>query len=274
MTYQRIRPCSALADRVEYFGIQVSDDLSDAVTQVLPTNQHDLLIHFADPFVHHEDSTADIEPIAHLCGLRTQPYTVSATGKTGIIICSFFPWAVFELTGVPMHNFTDSTIEAREVFPGISKVIDQMFDCLDQEEQVRLLEQYLANLIQQPNRLVRQAALLLTHSNSIAQVSEQLGLSKRQLDRRFKDAVGLTLKNFARVNRFQQTLGYRLTKLPAATIAASCGFHDQAHMNRELKLMGGSTPGKILSQPDSTPLLSHFNAPMRQMSRFYNTLYL
>ena len=275
MTYKRIKPKPALSDLVEYFGIQTSNELSDSVTHVLPTNQHDLLIHFADPFFHHEESAIVTEPFAHLCGQRTRPYKVSASGRTGIVICSFYPWAVYELTGEPMGRFTNATVEAREVFPGIDQVIDKMFCLPNHDAQIELLQTYLISLLKAPNLFVRQTCQLLqTNLAPIGDLANELGLSKRHLDRRFLDAVGLTPKTFSRVNRFQRSLGFRLSKQPAATIAAHCGYHDQAHMNRELKILGGNTAGRILNQTDSTPLLSQFNAPMANASRFYNTLYL
>lgn len=278
MTYQRIKPRPELENLVEFFGVQISHEISPAVTKVLPTNHHDLLIHFADPFVHHLGEHTTIEPTAHLCGLRSEPYEVSASGKTGIIVCSFFPWAVHELTGFPMNSLSNATVEARHVFAGIDQIIQSMFSCHDHFEQVRLLENYLIRLtnLRAPDQFLRRASTLMLNnpSETALQLAEELGKSKRQLDRRFLEGVGLTPKTFARVIRFQQALEYRLKPLPAATVAVNCGFHDQAHMNRELKQLGGNTPGKLLTQRDSTPLLTQFNAPLPRVSRFYNTLYL
>lgn len=275
MTYKRINPTPALSDLVEYFGIQVSDELSDAVTRVLPTNQHDLLIHFADPFKHHDADSVTTEPIAHLCGQRTKPYTVSASGQTGIVVCSFFPWAVSELSSVSMSYITDTTVEAQEIFNGIQPVIERILCSESHEAKIKLLEDYLLSLLKKPDLLIRRGTELLRHQNlNIRELSDSLGISKRQLDRRFMAATGLTPKTFARVTRFQQALSFRHHHLSPANIATHCGYYDQAHMNRDIKLMGGKTPKQILNQSDSTPLLSRFNAPNLNVSRFYNTLYL
>lgn len=276
MSYHRIAPHPALADLVEYFGIQESTEQSSAVTQVLPTNQLDLLIHFGDLFLRHSDSGEQVEPRAHLCGQRTRPFTVSASGNTGILMCSFYPWAVYELTGVPVDQLTNDTVPAEDIFPGIAPVIREILAAQDLLGRVTILENYLLNLPRTKSGLVRAAAetLKYTTDKPIHQVAASLGLSKRQLDRKFVAAVGISPKAFARVIRFQRALGYRHSQTSAANIAAQCGYFDQAHMHRELKALGGKTPGKLLKQNDSTPLLSRFNVYRPSVSRFYNTLYL
>ncbi len=276
MSYHRIAPHPALADLVEYFGIQESKEQSSAVTQVLPTNQLDLLIHFGDLFLRHGETGQQVEPRAHLCGQRTQPFTVSASGDTGILMCSFFPWAVYELTGVPVDQLTNDTVPAEDIFPGIGPVLREILEADDLFARVKLLETYLLSLPRTKSSLVRAAAETLksTTDKPIHQVAASLGLSKRQLDRKFISAVGISPKSFARVIRFQRALGYRHTKASAANIAIQCGYFDQAHMHRELKALGGQTPGKLLKHNDSTPLLSRFNVYRPSVSRFYNTLYL
>ena len=61
-----------------------------------------------------------------------------------------------------------------------------------------------------------------------------LGVSERQLRRRFADAVGYGPKTLARVLRFQRFLA--LGRRPAATWRAwrcGAGYADQAHLTRE-----------------------------------------
>lgn len=276
MSYRRFLPHPALAHLVEYFGIQQSEDQTDAVTEVLPTTHHDLLIHFADPFLHHQDDQLEREPTAYICGQRTQPYKVSAAGKTGIVICSFYPWAISELTGTSLGCSSNQTVDAIDVFPKIRCVLDRVLSGSDARARIRPLESYLLSQLKHANCFARQSAgfILNNPHASMNQIAKHFGVSKRHLDRQFINAVGLSPKMFSRILKFQTALSYRQTATSAASIAAACGYYDQAHMHRELKRLGGHTPGQLFDKTDSTPLLSQFNLRPPHMSRFYNTLYL
>lgn len=71
-----------------------------------------------------------------------------------------------------------------------------------------------------------------------------LGLSRRQVERRFLDAVGVSPKTYARIrrwNRAQRLLRTQPT-LPLASIALDSGYADQSHMNRDFQRLLGESP--------------------------------
>jgi AraC-like DNA-binding protein len=80
-----------------------------------------------------------------------------------------------------------------------------------------------------------------------------VGLSERQLRRRFENQVGLGVKHYARMIRFQHFLdAIRRNKrqlgaaLPGwAALGCDHGFSDQAHLIREIKAFAGLTPAQL-----------------------------
>ena len=74
----------------------------------------------------------------------------------------------------------------------------------------------------------------------------ELGISERQLRRRFVSAVGYGPKMFQRIMRVQHCLAtlqsQREHRADLATLAMELGFVDQAHMTRELRHFTGRTP--------------------------------
>jgi AraC-like DNA-binding protein len=83
----------------------------------------------------------------------------------------------------------------------------------------------------------------------IQQLSEWIGLSSRQLQRRFISAVGYGPKLFQSVLRFQRLLNLtestdRLGNL--AQFSADAGYADQAHMTREVQRFSGCPPRALL----------------------------
>ena len=80
-------------------------------------------------------------------------------------------------------------------------------------------------------------------------VSERLGLSDRQLLRRFRVAVGYGPKTLDRVLRFQRFLAragaVATDDESLARLALELGYSDQAHLTRECVRLSGLTPGRL-----------------------------
>src|SRR5690606_36153643 len=82
-------------------------------------------------------------------------------------------------------------------------------------------------------------------------LSERLGYSPRQVERRFKEGVGLSPMALWRVLRFQ-----RFLRLSAASPGASLtdlalggGYSDQSHLIRDFKAIAGSPPSTFFREP-------------------------
>lgn len=86
-----------------------------------------------------------------------------------------------------------------------------------------------------PDELIRAAAQAIELGEPIAAVAANLGLSPRQLQRRFRAAVGLSPKVWQRIRR-QRLAWINHVTGEAATLteaAHSAGFADSAHFSRE-----------------------------------------
>ena len=86
-------------------------------------------------------------------------------------------------------------------------------------------------------------------------------MSARQIERVFRERVGLSPKVFLRIVRFQEVLGglrFEATDRgrPWAEIAARHGFYDQAHFIRDFKLFVGESPGAWSITPESLAAVS------------------
>lgn len=80
---------------------------------------------------------------------------------------------------------------------------------------------------------------------AIGALAEAAALSPRQLQRRFRRAVGLTAKELARIRRFRFATAHLLQPAPTASwgaVAAEAGYADQAHLVREFNALVGLSP--------------------------------
>jgi len=98
-----------------------------------------------------------------------------------------------------------------------------------------------------PDSLVMAASRRLGFEGSrVDLLADALGLSERQLRRRFHAAVGYGPKTLDRVLRFRRFLSAGADGAPdLARLAAELGYADQSHLTRECARLSGLTPGKV-----------------------------
>ncbi len=119
----------------------------------------------------------------------------------------------------------------------------------DQAAAAGALDALLEPLVQRCRSLddaVRHAVVAIVAAGGtrpIADIAAEIGIGDRQLQRRFRTAVGLTPKQFSRIRRLRSTGTSLLDGKPAwASVAASHGFADQSHLIHEFSQLTGLTP--------------------------------
>jgi AraC-like DNA-binding protein len=159
------------------------------------------------------------------------------------------------LLGLPASELLDARVPLREVWGR---------DAVSLEEQATTNQTKLAALeaalvsrlpLAEPHDALVLAAvdrLSKRSTNRVDELSRLLGISDRQLLRRFKSAVGYGPKTFWRIARFQRLLRLARTtpaeQLSLARLAGDAGYADQAHMTREVTTLAGVPPTTLLSE--------------------------
>jgi AraC-like DNA-binding protein len=89
---------------------------------------------------------------------------------------------------------------------------------------------------------------------AVRTLARDAGLCDRHLRRRFQRHVGMSIKRYARIVRFQSLLDtvrrQRRGALSPRWAALACdhGYADQAHLIREVRALAGLTPGELLQR--------------------------
>ena len=80
----------------------------------------------------------------------------------------------------------------------------------------------------------------------VAPIVAASGMSQRSFQSKFKEKVGLTAKEFARILRLQATIRTLDDEVSSmAQLAVDRGFSDQAHATREVRRVTGTTPTQL-----------------------------
>lgn len=165
--------------------------------------------------------------------------------------------AAAAILGLPMSELTTTGPIALGALWGTQaiRIETELADAVDGAALRVLLERVVADRLKRDTQLdgvVLEAARLLgARSVGVAAVAARVGLSPRELRRRFHEHVGYGPKTLARVLRFQrvvrriQDLG--TGRISLAAIAADAGYADQAHLARECRQLSGSSPGGLVA---------------------------
>lgn len=202
--------------------------------------------------LHVVDHDAATTSAALVQGLRTTPARTRHHGRLHTIVVLLDPLGAYRVLGAPCGQWSQGTHELAELLgPAAARLAEQLAERPTWHERVRLLDQVLAARARGGPDVSPEVAWAwreLTRTGGQTRVDALytgIGWSRRRLERRFSEQVGLPPKAAAGVLRLQHALreyrsGHRL-----ADAAASAGYYDQSHFIRSCKEMLGRAPSKL-----------------------------
>lgn len=200
-----------------------------------------------------ELSTALLRPAsrAMISGPRTVPAIGVHAGSVRGLEVNMSPLGCYRLFGVPMWHFEDAHVDLAEVLgPGGRFFTERLESLGSWTQRFALLDEVFCARLEcgpVPAPEVRGAlSSLWADSRSLTRAGAGTGWSARTLRARFREQVGLSPKAVARVFRLQHALRLLAAGTAAAHVAAVCGYHDQAHLSREVKAMTGLPPSRFV----------------------------
>jgi AraC-like DNA-binding protein len=217
---------------------------------ICPDGRTEIVLHLGDPMRQRAGTREWRQPRHLLVGQMQRPVTIAPTGRMAMVGARFVAGAFHRLVPMPQDRLTDSVIDLESVWGEWTR---RAADCIAQgdgpAERLDILERLLETRI--PDRDASLELQSMTWAASrlratggampIGRMSDQLGICRRQFERRFRDHIGLSPRLFGRIVRFQRAFE-RLGREGGAAIAAHCGYVDQAHMVREVRRFAGRTP--------------------------------
>jgi AraC-like DNA-binding protein len=212
-----------------------------AAARILPDGCVDLIWRDGDLMVAGPDRGHFLSPLrpgARVAGVRLRP------GMAGLVL------------GLPASELRDSRVGLEEVWGRDGAELDERLGLAAAPRKRRsILEDTVRSRLSRagdPDPLIVAAARALGRPGArVGELGFRLGLSERQLRRRFADAVGYGPKTLDRVLRFQRflALGTRITATEGlARLAADLGYSDQAHLSRDCLQLSGLTPTALIGE--------------------------
>ena len=258
MDYRQFAPSPRLAPFVECVWTLEghASELGPEEQPVLPDGRPELIVHFADPFDRvAADGRRERQAAVLFAGQLDAQLVLQPTGRISVLGVRFHPFGAAALLRDSQVRLVGRTIGLGEVEPGLQRGISSVRAMTDSAQQARPQVESLLLRTLDPSRLdprVRftSAAILASRGRtSIDALARETSITRRHLERRFLDAVGLSPKRLARIIRFQhalELLQQPVDRSAGAATAAACGYADQSHFIRDFRTLAGCSPSEHL----------------------------
>jgi AraC-like DNA-binding protein len=182
-------------------------------------------------------------------GPNTRAFLVALDPGIRVAGVRLHPGAAPPLLGVDAAALRDASIAIEDVWGDAGRRFAARLD--EDEDRGRVLLAALADrapAAAPPDRIVRAAvARLDAPGTGVRTVALHLGVSERQLLRRFDTAVGYGPKRLARVLRLTRALAAAHAGEELGRVAAGAGYADQAHFAHDCRSLAGVAPSALLA---------------------------
>ena len=258
------KPCEELAPYIERYWFWESG-AAQALPVLLPGTGNDLFIHFKRPF-------ASIRSPAHLLCVRSRPWPLEPDGPTAFVAIRFRMGALRHFCRFGIGDLFDQAVSVEQLWGKEGgRWVEQVEMEFRYPRAIVILESQLLRWLRKYRRMeaeIDRAATQLYYGHADCRVEDLVSsgrISRRQLERTFKSAMGLSPKAFQRLARFQQTVR-DLLLVPSRgglDTALAHGYYDQSHFIRDFESFAQVSPTAFLNRRNS---MSHFYNPPGALS--------
>src|SRR6266852_4034903 len=182
--------------------------------------------------------TRNAYPIALIGSQTFRRVELLMHGNIDAFTIVFQPGGVSTLFSVPAEELTNDDFEGEVVLGrGLGELLRRLGDVSSFADRARVADAYLCAkrpALDSVNGITSAATKVLSSSGCVrvSDLADHAGLGIRQFERRFRNAIGVPPKLYARIVRFEAALRCKAAA-PATRwtdIAHVLGYHDQMHM--------------------------------------------
>lgn len=260
MEYKIYHPNEKLSRYIKYFWSleNLQNDAPHSKERIFPDGCIELIFHYGDHFMKiYGSGTASVQPKSFIHGQLTSYIELEATGKIGVFSARFHPAGLQPFIDFDVLKLTDTTLTVSEIWGKSGTELEKnVLKASSNQERVEITERFLETKLgslSKNNEAIDFCVEAIIESNgtiSIEKLTDELQISKRQLERKFQAVVGLNLKLFSRITRFNYALQLIEKKEfdSFTKVAYDGGFYDQAHFIKDFKDITGLNPKQYFSE--------------------------
>ena len=192
-------------------------------------------------------------PVSYLYGQTIHPIQLHIQGNYKILVFQFYPFVINSLFKVNAKDLNNGCYDLCHI-PEWATLENTLINLSDTQKQLELISDFLYKTFnEQKEKLdlaIKEAIQIILANKAlitVQQLSQKIHITIRTLERRFSKEVGVSVKDFIQITKFQQSFEQLSSKdyEKLSDIVYSNGFADQSHFIRVFKAFTGETPSKF-----------------------------
>lgn len=253
MNYQTFKPSNELASLIKCYWLFESpkEDTPEKQT-IVPDGCMEMIFHHGDLYRQYTGKgNSIIQPRCFVIGQLTKTFEIEPTGETAIFSVRFHPDGFLPFATIPIKEMENTAVTLEKLFGEDGKEIEQkILNASSTSERIKFIESFLLKRLMNAetiDRIVKSTVETILTANgqlTIDELSKQMNVNRRQLERKFSSVIGLSPKQLSKTIRLQATLKMLTNKkITSLTDLAYEGeYYDQAHFIKDFKKFTGTTP--------------------------------
>lgn len=258
MNYQTFEPDVNLNLLVKcYWTLEAPKEERVQRQTIVPDGCMEMIFHYGDLYKQYLDSDNSIvQPKCFVIGQLTQPLEIEPTGETGIFSVRFHPDGFLPFATIPIKDLENKAISLEFLFGEEGRDIEQKVLAANSTlERINHIETFLLNRLtgaEAIDRVIKSTIETILTANgqlSIDELSQQININRRQLERKFSSGIGLSPKQLSKIIRFQAALKMLFHKqyTSLTALAYDGDYYDQAHFTKDFREFTGLSPKEFYS---------------------------
>lgn len=248
MNYQEFKPSERLGKLIDSYWF-LSNINQYTKQRVLPDGFIDIIFNLGK-----SNSPIPKDTIV-VSGMMTKFFNASLATDTELLGIRFKSGQLSILTNHPLFEIKNKIVDACEIIPELShKKLGQLEEHKNIEKKLELIESVICKILSTKksptDSLITSVTDFILNSSELMHISKLAKnhyISLRQLERRFKNKVGVTVKEFTSIVRFNRTIN-SIANNPDRSLlhlAFDNGYYDHSHLTNEIKRFSGQIPSEF-----------------------------
>ncbi|OGU37285.1 MAG: hypothetical protein A2068_12645 [Ignavibacteria bacterium GWB2_35_6b] len=261
MNYFEIIPNKFLSSYINCYWVLEgkSDLIYENCERVLPDGCIELIINFKEPFSQFsENNKFETQPQSFVVGQIKNYKLLKPSSNFSMIGIRFNPQGAHNFFEFPLYEIFSQTVDAEFIWGNETKELCERILSSNLSQKIILLEKFLLKKFfvkKTSNNIIKTSLDFINNDKSIFTVeklSTKLGISKRHIERNFKEHVGIPPKTFLKIRRLQNVFKHIQNKkqIDWLTLSYISGYYDQSHFINDFREFSGMNPSEYLSSKE------------------------
>ncbi len=242
MHYNKFSPSPPLTAFVECYYQWEATAAEPVVVQSPPNGRCALVFNLGAPYLSSQGNATPMPvPAAFVSGQFTSNYKLHLLGNILTIGAVLRPSAVHNFFGIRMSQLVNTRASMEILGTDTSSLLEKITSGKSAEDRVTVVDEFLLSKLHHAKArltIIDEAVDYIDQSKgctTVDAIALHLRVSRRYLEKKFLEKVGISPKFYARLRRFS-TLSNEIAhsqNIDWPRIVTEYGFHDQSHLVKE-----------------------------------------